>query len=110
MTNYKPIGVHRDPPSPIFALICGHGVHKLRDGKVTKTSNGGNLFLADGMFRLDYGPRDVVLMDGNWAHGVSNLRHNSQSESTCTRFSMISFSRWRREKMKKAGSYTGYCN
>ena len=30
--------------------------------------------LADGLWDLEYGPRDVVLLDGNFARGVTTLR------------------------------------
>ena len=30
--------------------------------------------VADGLFDISYGPTDVVLLDGNVPHGITNLR------------------------------------
>ena len=110
ITNYQPMGIHRDPPIPLYALLCGHTNFVWDDGRLVRANKGGNLFLADGMFRVDYGIRDAVIMDGNWAHGVSNIRGMDQNVDTHSRFSIVSHSKWCREKMKKAGNYDGYYN
>ena len=57
------------------------------------------------MFDLSYGPQDLVLLDGQYTHGVTVLRdlpgHNQgKGRSELERFSLIMFSRWQREKMK----------
>ena len=51
---------------------------------------GGRLFLADGLVDISYGPTDVVLLDGNIPHGITNLRDlpgqgttRATSESRC---------------------------
>lgn len=108
VSNYKQIGIHRDPPTPMFAAVCGHTNYIVKDGDFVRTSNGGNLFLADGMIRLDYSPRDLILFDGNFAHGISNISNPSGIGQKIERFSIITFSRWGKEKMKKAGNYTGF--
>ena len=64
--------------------------------------------MADGMIRLDYSPRDLILFDGNFAHGVSNIITPSGVGRNIERFSIIVFFRWGKEKIKKAGDYTGY--
>uniref|UniRef100_A0A7S2DVR3 Uncharacterized protein n=1 Tax=Haptolina brevifila TaxID=156173 RepID=A0A7S2DVR3_9EUKA len=66
---------------------------------------GGKLFLFDGLWDLSYGPRDLVLLDGRFSHGVSVLRdmhgHNQTgSRAELSRMSLILFSTWQREKMK----------
>ena len=107
-TNHKPIGVHRDPPCPLFAIACGHTIYDGIAGSTTRMSNGGNLILVDGMIRLNYRPTDLVLFDGNFAHTVSSLRHTSKSPASgiIERRSVIAFSKWRREAMKNA--YSGF--
>ena len=65
VSNYKQIGIHRDPPIPLFAAVCGYTNYIVKYGDFVRTSNGANLFLADGMIRLDYSPRDLILFDGN---------------------------------------------
>ena len=67
------IGIHHDPPCPLPALICGPGLHRWGPTGWEATGCGGRLFLADGLFDLSYGPRDVVLLDGNLVHGVTKL-------------------------------------
>jgi hypothetical protein len=103
-------GNHRDPPTPTFACVGGHGNFELKDGVFVRKQLGGNLYLVDGLLRLDYGPRDMIFLDGNVAHGVTNMRHMTQKKGNLSRFSVISFSNWRREKMKKPGNYDGYYN
>ena len=59
---------------------------------------GGRLYLADGLVDLSYGPRDVVLLDGNFAHGITSLRAlagqgGKKRAPELQRFSLIFFSR-----------------
>ena len=35
---------------------------------------GGRLVIVDGLFDISYGPKDVVLIDGNILHGITGLR------------------------------------
>lgn len=66
MTDNMPLGIHRDPPTPTPAAVCGPSNYTLdTDGNWQRLQMGGNLFLADGMFRLDYRPHDFVIFDGN---------------------------------------------
>ena len=51
------------------------------------------------MFCLDYGPRDLILFDGNVAHGVTNMRHLLNGEGKLNRLSIITFSTWKKEHM-----------
>ncbi|KAL9180206.1 hypothetical protein ACHAXT_008176 [Thalassiosira profunda] len=108
VTAAKNIAIHRDPPTPTFAAVSGHGMSEVVDNKFVRSHKGGNLFLADGMFRLDYSGRDLVLLDGNVAHGVSDIRRGQNGSGEPARFSMITFSRWMREAMKMPGKYTGH--
>ena len=104
------LGVHRDPHTPYPALLAGPTVFSCVDGEWQRHARGGRLFLADGLFDLSYGPRDVVLMDGNVAHGVTNLRDlpngHVKGRRELERFSMIVFARFHREKVQKAGNYS----
>ena len=106
-------GIHHDPPSPLFALVAGPTVHKrdAQTGKWQREHNGGRLFLADGVFSLEYGPRDVVVFSGNWPHGITNIKQKGTEVRTTemTRFSCMLFSRFFRRKMKHHGNYNdGY--
>jgi len=102
-------GIHHDPPSPLFALVAGPTVHRrdAQTGKWQRQHDGGRLFLADGIFSLQYGPRDVVLFSGNWPHGITNIKQKGAEVRTneMNRFSCILFSRFFRENMKHHGNY-----
>ena len=108
----KPMGIHQDPPTPTPAAVSGPTTYGLdENGQWYRKHNGGQLFLADFMFNLEYGPQDFVLFDGNLAHGVTGLRHlkctKAKEREELSRFSMITFSRWRKERMKNPGNYNG---
>jgi hypothetical protein len=66
---------------------------------------GGRLFMFDGLWDLSWGPKDVVILDGRFTHGVTVLRDLPGMNLTgprgeLTRYSVILFSSWKREKMK----------
>ena len=90
------------PHTPAPAGIFGRGNY---DGQDCQGKLGGNLVIVDSMLRIDRGHCDFVLMDGNLCHGVSNLRKTHNKEVTRSRFSMILFSRYKRERMKAPGKY-----
>ena len=95
--------VHHDPNAPLPALICGPTVWWREGGAWKRRAHGGKLMLVDGMFNLEYGPRDVVLLDGSFLHGVSRLQElggtqHMESRPQLSRFSMIVFNRWNRAK------------
>ena len=101
LAHVLPLCALSPPPSPHaspHAPILAH-----RGGTWERKQKGGRLFLLDGLFDLQYGPRDVLLLDGRFAHGVTTLRdlpHTVGSRTQLERHSLILFSRWRREKMK----------
>ena len=66
-------GVHHDMPCPFPALIFGLGARQLVGGVWKRHAAAGRLFLADGLFGISYGPHDVVLLDGNIPHSITNL-------------------------------------
>lgn len=70
------LGVHIDPFSQFPSCVFGHTNHIWDDnrGEWQRICDGGSLFFADGMFRLDYSPNDIILFDGNILHGVTNLK------------------------------------
>ena len=99
-------------PCPFPALIIGQGTSKLVDGSWRSCAQGGRLFLADGLVDISYGPTDVVLLDGNIPHGITNLRdlpgQGTASRPELKRFSAILFSDFKREgHMMKHGNYKG---
>ena len=107
------LGIHHDPPCPLPALIAGSTVWApLPTGGWERRATGGRLFLADGLWDLEYGPRDLVLLDGNLLHGVTTLRslpgHTAPgvSQPQLQRRSVIMFNRWKVEKMKDDGNYS----
>eukprot|EP00956_Cyclotella_meneghiniana_P025347 scaffold52669_cov40-Cyclotella_meneghiniana.AAC.13 len=64
------------------------------------------LFFMDGLLELKNSPRDIIIIDGNIAHGVTNVI-DSGSKDVTERFSGIIFCKWRREKLKRPGKYSG---
>ena len=80
------------------------------NGEWQLCGGGGRLFLADGLFDLSYGPRDVVLLDGNVPHGITRLsgpKGVSAKRTELERFSLIMFSTFkRRDRMLKHGNYS----
>ena len=105
-------GPHHDMPCPLPALIFGPGMCELVDGEWCPCGVGGRLFLADGLFDISYGPKDVVLLDGNIVHGITGLRDHPgkgmTSRRELERFSAILFSDFKREKpMWAHGKYEG---
>jgi hypothetical protein len=101
LSHHMPECALSPPPSPLaspHAPMLAHG-----GGAWERKQKGGRLFLLDGLFDLEYGPRDVLLLDGRFAHGVTTLRglpHTVGSHTQLERHSLILFSRWQREKMK----------
>ena len=94
------LGVHKDMGTPMPALCMGPGLWRLAGGEWRPTGEGGQLYLADGMFDVSYGPCGGTLLDGNLLHGVTNLRDFSGTGQTSRpeleRFSLIIFSNWKR--------------
>ena len=90
------LGVHKDMGTPMPALCMGPGLWRLAGGEWRPTGEGGQLYLADGMFDVSYGPCGGTLLDGNLLHGVTNLRDFSGTGQTSRpeleRFSLIIFS------------------
>lgn len=92
-----PSSPHRCPPPSI--------IHSCHDLQWVRKQRGGRLFLFDGLFDLSYGPRDVLMLDGRFAHGVTCLRdlpgaNAKGSRAELQRLSLIMFSTWKRDKMK----------
>ena len=86
-------GPHHDMPCPLPALICGQGMSELRDGEWHRRGVGGRVILAAGLFELSYGPTEVVLLGGNYLHGITSLRDHKgggqASRRELERFSLI---------------------
>ena len=84
-----------------MVLLLAFADHsELVGGEWQQRASGGRLFAADGLFDLSYGPTDVVLLDGNIPHGVTNLRdlpgEGATARPQLTRFSGIMFSTFQR--------------
>ena len=111
--NSSRCGIHHDMPTPFPAMILGQGTSTLSPGGSWQPqAAGGRLFLADGLFDISYGPMDVVMLDGNHPHGITNLRDlpgkGGSSRPELKRFSIIMFSTFAREdRMRKHGNYEG---
>ena len=101
-----PIGIHRDPHAPVFAAVFGHTTYEYTKGRWKNKNKGGSLFFVDGLLDLSYSPRDIVLMDGNIAHGVTAVGRNRDCVSV-ERFSGIMFSTFERRRVMTPGKYTG---
>lgn len=106
------MGIHSDPSLPYPSLIFGPTVNKWNDvlEKWVRSCEGGNLFLADGFIKLSYSPFDVVFINGNASHGVTNLKGGKGSGNQTTafsRFSMQLYPNYKRNENKhgKYGSY-----
>lgn len=111
LTSNKDIGVHRDPMAPCPACIFGHTTYTLENNTWSNNNKGGILFILDGLIALDYGPCDIVIMDGNIAHGVTRVQRDNVKHVPMERFSAILFCTWKRRKgMCKPGRYSGYYN
>ena len=67
------LGVHRDPPGPLYAMIAGPGNYAWNGSEWQQVMQGARLILVDGWFDISYGPRDLVFLDGNYMHGISSL-------------------------------------
>jgi hypothetical protein len=107
VTRSHQCAIHRDPPTVAPAGIFGRGNYLHNNGQCSRSTRGGNLVIVDGMIRIDRSPFDFVLMDGNYCHAVSNLRllGTSDEDQHPSRFSLILFSTYRRERMKAPGNY-----
>lgn len=112
------MAIHHDAGCPAPAGVFGPGVHRLnKDGKWEKRCKGGKLFMANGLFEMEYGPLDCVLFDGNEPHGVSSLRalasegqRKAGKKWPMERFSLIIFCRFHRKAVQKHGRYDGTWN
>ena len=61
------LGVHRDPPGPLYAMIAGPGNYAWNGSEWQQVMQGARLILVDGWFDISYGPRDLVFLDGNYS-------------------------------------------
>ena len=61
-TGSSKMGIHRDPGTPMPALLCGTTTYALSsDGASWQPAMaGGQFFIADGMFAIPYRPTDVL--------------------------------------------------
>ena len=105
------MAIHKDPTTPTPALAAGPSNYVFDEVKEewTLSHNGGRLYIAEGLFWIDYCPTDVALFDGNVPHGVSRLRPRGVDKSQSVvyeRFSIILFSKFRRTGgMRKHGHF-----
>lgn len=104
------MAIHKDPTTPTPALAAGPSNYSFDEVKEewTLSHNGGRLYIAEGLFWIDYRPTDVALFDGNVPHGVSRMRPrgvDKRQPVVYERFSIILFSEFRRTKMCKHGHF-----
>ena len=98
------MGVHSDPSLPFPSGIFGPTTHTLNEEgtKWERQCGGGELLLVDGFIPMRYDPQDVVFIDGNLLHGVTNL-----SKKEVNRFSMQIYTDYLRNT-NKHGKYGTY--
>ena len=58
------MAVH-DSPTETPALFCGSSNYECINGEWILKQRGGRLFVAEGLFNLEYTPRDIVILNGN---------------------------------------------
>ena len=94
-TAASSIGQHVDTPTPTPAMIVGPTNFQLdsNDTSWVRKHKGGNLYLADSMLLLDFEPQDIIFIDGNLLHGVTNIKGGGNSSD---RFSLVYFSKYKR--------------
>ena len=99
------MGVHSDPSLPFPSGIFGPTTHTLNEEgmKWECQCEGGELLLVDGFIPMRYGPQDVVFIDGNLLHAVTNLC----SQKSVDRFSMQIYTDYLRNT-NKHGKYGTY--
>eukprot|EP00985_Skeletonema_marinoi_P026660 scaffold20865_cov150-Skeletonema_marinoi.AAC.3 len=68
------MGIHHDMPTPTPAMVTGPSNYILDNGEWRLKHRGGRLFLAEGLFSIQYGPRDIVAFDGNVPHGLTRMK------------------------------------
>ena len=106
---WQPSGSSRDPPPPITTSIppsplpsASSSFMPSEGGDWVCIGEGGELYLADGAIKVPYGPRDLVLINGNFMHGVFMLRDPKGGKAVVAgrpefeRFSAIMFNTWQR--------------
>ncbi len=112
------LGNHIDPSSNFPHCIFGKTNYTWdEDANEWKgrSSDGGKLILLDGCVPLDYEPSDVVFLNGNILHSVTNLKPKAghkqkKSDALLTRSSMQIFSGFLRNENKhgRYGSFSSW--
>lgn len=99
------MGVHSDPSLPFPSGIFGPTTHTLNEDRTEweRQCEGGELLLVDGFVPMRYDPQDVVFIDGNLLHAVTNLCN----EKKVDRFSMQIYTDYLRNT-NKHGKYGTY--
>ena len=104
------LGIHSDPSSRFPHCVFGKTINDWDDStrEWVRSCDGGKLILVDGCMPLDYGPSDVVFLNGNYLHGITNLKpkkgHKQVKGETLSRFSMQLYSDYQRNE-NKHGKY-----
>jgi hypothetical protein len=115
------MAIHHDVATPTPALVAGSSNFQYSNGGWQRKNNGGRLFLAEGLFWIDFNPTDIALFDGNVPHGVTYMRplkcHGDQKLETeirvdglseherYNRFTIVLFSTFGRTKKKMHGGF-----
>ena len=98
--NTSKMSMHRDAKSPLPTLLAGstNYVYNSTKKEFMKKQNGGDLFIADGLLPLSYGPRDIVLLNPNVFHGITNLQALPGRVNNCQMFRFSYIMSWRYNK------------
>lgn len=112
------LGTHSDPSSKFPHCIFGNTNYSWdEDANEWKgrSSDGGKLILLDGCVPLDYEPSDVVFLNGNMLHLVTNLKPKAgqkqqKSDAALSRSSMQIYTDYLRNENKhgRYGSFSSW--
>jgi hypothetical protein len=99
--------IHHDKPCLAPALATGSSNYKYQNDRWIPKHRGGRLFLAEGVFWLDYRPTDIVVFCGCIPHGTTLMKplNKTCGDQSFKRFSMIMFSVYGRGKNMRSHGY-----
>ena len=109
------LGIHTDPSSMLPTLVCGPTVYSWNDETKDwsqRVCDGGRLVLVDGSIYLEYLPQDVIILNGNVLHTITELTQKKGGELVkggYTRFSVQLYSAFNRGKNKHGRYGTFSC-
>mmetsp|Transcript_6036 Transcript_6036/g.10171 ORF Transcript_6036/g.10171 Transcript_6036/m.10171 type:complete len:498 (-) Transcript_6036:110-1603(-) len=107
------LGIHTDPSNKLPTLICGPTVYLWNDDTkdwTQRVCDGGRLVMVDGAIYLEYLPQDVIILNGNILHTITELTQKKRGKHVkggYTRFSVQLYSGYNRGN-NKHGRYGSF--